>query len=109
MRAGARLQLGEQVSHVRLDRLLREEEPVTDLTVHQALGDQLEHLDLAGRGLLLELAQRRREGDDLRVAVGPLGGHLVETTRMAHIAGQDFLALGSVHDNPRIGLPCPAL
>jgi hypothetical protein len=28
---------------------------------------------------------------------------------VAHITGQDFLALGSVHDNPRIGLPCPAL
>jgi hypothetical protein len=109
MRAGARLQLGEQVAHVRLDRLLREEEAVADLAVHQALGDQLEHLDLTRRGLLLELAKRRREGNDLRVAVRPLGGHLVETTRVAHITGQDFLALGSVHDTPRIGVPCPVL
>jgi hypothetical protein len=109
MRAGARLQLGEQVSHVRLDRFLREEEPVPDLAVHQALGDQLEHLDLARRGLLLELTKRRGEGNDLRVAVPPLRGHLVETTRVAHITGQDFLALGSVHDNPRIGAPCSAL
>ena len=88
-----------------LDRLLREKEPVADLAVHEALGDQLEHLDLARRGLLLELAQGRGEGNDLRVPVPALGGHLVEATGVAHVSGQDLFALSSIHDNPRIGLP----
>ena len=94
---------------MRLHRLLRQEEPVTDLAVHETFGDQLEHLDLAGCGLLLELTERRGEGNDLRVAVPALRRHLVEATRVADITGQDFLALGSVHDNPRIGAPRPPL
>ena len=45
-----------------LDRLLREEEPLADLAVHEAVGDQLEHLDLAGGRLLAELAERAVKG-----------------------------------------------
>ena len=48
------LKLREQVPHVRLDRLLGEEEPLADLAVHETFGDELEHLDLARRRLLLE-------------------------------------------------------
>src|SRR5437016_427495 len=65
MGAGARLKLREDVPDVRLDRLLRQEEPLPDLAVHEAVRDQLKHLDLAHRGLLLELAERALERDDL--------------------------------------------
>ena len=39
---------------------------LADLTIDEAVGDELKDLDLAGRGLLLELSEsrRRREGDD---------------------------------------------
>src|SRR5215211_1702510 len=89
--------------HMGLHRLLREEEAMADLTVDQALGDQLEDFDLAGGRLLLELLQRRRERDDLAGAVGrpPLGDRL-EPPGVVHVAREDLFALSSVHD-PRIG------
>ncbi|WP_325115893.1 hypothetical protein [Gaiella sp.] len=40
---------------MRLDRLLRQEELLADLAVHEAVRDELEHLDLTRRRLLLEL------------------------------------------------------
>src|ERR1051325_11447611 len=96
---------------MRLDRLLREEEANADLAVHEAVGDQLEHLDLTGGRLLLELLQRARERDDLAagsVAAAPLG-HSVEATAVVDVAGQDLLALGSVHGNGPIGLDSRSL
>ena len=56
MGSTSRLKLREQMAHVRLDRLLGEEEVLADLSVHEAVGDELEHLDLTRRGLLLELS-----------------------------------------------------
>jgi len=88
---------------VRLDRLFREEEPNADLAVHEAVGDQLEHLDLPRRRLLLELLQRAGERDDLGAAAAPLRDS-VEAPRMVDVTGQDLLALGSVHGSGRIGL-----
>src|SRR3954471_429601 len=71
--ARACLQFGEQVADVRLDRLLREEEALADLAVHETVRDQLEHFDLAIRRLLLELTHRRGERDDVTVrAATPL-------------------------------------
>ena len=65
------LELGQQVADVALDRLLGEEEPLPDLAVHEAVRDQLKHLDLAHRRLLLELAERAPERDHLgRDAIG---------------------------------------
>ena len=61
MSARARLQLGEQVAHVGLYGLLREEELLADLPVDEALRDQLEHLDLPGRGQLHALPRRERD------------------------------------------------
>ena len=55
-----RLELRQQMANMRLDRLLGEEQALADLAVHEAVGDQLEHLDLTRRRLLLELAQGRR-------------------------------------------------
>ena len=86
-----------------LHGLLREEEALADLAVDETLLDQLEHLDLASGRLLLELAERSGERTDLCIALSALRGHLVEPTRMAHVSGQDFSALRSIHDAPPIG------
>src|SRR5215510_1600144 len=105
MGSRARLQLRQEMSHVALHGLFREEEALADLPVDEPLGDQLEHFDLARGRLLLELTERSRERNDLCVALSTLRGHLVEPTRMAHVAGQDFSTLRSIHDALRIGLP----
>jgi hypothetical protein len=88
---------------VGLDRFFREEEAVADLSVHEALRDQLEHLDLPGGRLLLELLERGCEGDDLAGAArGPPLGDGFEAPRMVHVSRQDLFTLGSVHE-PGIG------
>src|SRR6266540_6296055 len=102
MCARARLKLCEQMADVGLDRLLAEEESDSDLTIDQAVRDQLKHLDLAHRRLLLELAEWAVERDDLCVAVLPLGSNRLKAALMIHVAAQDFLALSGVHA-PRIG------
>ena len=56
MRPGAGLQLCEQVADVRFDRLFREEEAFADLAVHETVADELQNLDLAGCGILADLA-----------------------------------------------------
>ena len=83
MRARSRLQLGEQVAHVRLHRLLRQEEPGADLAVHEAVRDQLQNLDLPHRRLLLELAEGAAERNHLGVAVLTPGRGRVEAALMA--------------------------
>src|SRR5262245_260415 len=107
MSAAACLQLREQVANVRLDGLLREEEPLADLAVDQALGDQLQNLDLAHGGLLLQLTQGLRQRDDLGALAGALtpGRDLVELTGAGEITVQDVLALCSVHRQASIGAP----
>ena len=88
---------------MRFDSLLREEELVADLPVHKALGDELQYLDFARRGLLFELSERRREWDHLGIPLPALRRSRVEAARVVHIPGQDLFALCGVHD-PRIGL-----
>ena len=88
---------------MRLDRLLREEELLTDLPVHQAVGDELQHLDLARRRLLLELAKRALK----RNHVGTAGTttprrNFLEAARMRQVTAEDLLALSCIHD-PCIG------
>src|SRR5919106_5797155 len=95
VRAAAGLELRQQVPDVALDGLLGEEEPLADLAVHEAVRDQLKHLDLAHRGLLLELSERGAEGDDLPDTALPPRGQLVEATSVVRVAVQDLLALGS--------------
>src|SRR5581483_3604076 len=83
MGARARLELGEQMADVRLHGLLGEEEPLPDL---------------AHRRLLLELAQRSLERDDLGACGrAAAGSDLLETPRMAGVAVENFLALCGVH------------
>src|SRR5215210_6757754 len=93
------------MAYVALHGLFREEEALADLAVDQPFGDQLENLDLACGRLLLELPEGRCERNHLGVAVPPLRCHLVEATRVVHVAGQDLFALCSVHDSPAIGAP----
>ena len=94
---------------MRLHRLLGEEEPHADLAVHEAVGDQLEHLDLARGRLLLELLQGPAEGNDLGAPSAAALGHRVEAAAVVHVSGQDLFALSSVHRNRDIGLPTLAL
>ncbi len=92
------------MADVRLDRLLREEEARADLAIHEAVGDELKHLELAGRGLLLD-PKRRAERNDLTAGrTGPALGDLLETFRVVDITTQDFPSLSSVH-GLGIGLP----
>jgi hypothetical protein len=105
-RVGARtgLKLGQKVTHVALDSFLGEEKALADLAIDQSVGHELQNLDLAHRRLLLELTERRGEGDDLSGAVGPPQRCGFEAATMVHVAAQDLLALSSVHGSD-IGPP----
>ncbi len=99
MGARAGLELCQQVPHVGLHSLLREEEALADLPVDEPIGDQLEHFELAARRLLLELLHRSGERNYLAAAVGSaLLCDCLEATRVIAVAVQDLVALGSVHD-----------
>jgi len=82
---------------VRLDGLLGEEEADADLAVHEAVGDQLEHLDLASGRLLLELLERAAEGNDLTAAASATLRSRLETAAVVHVSRQDLFPLSSVH------------
>jgi hypothetical protein len=64
----------------------------------------LEHLDLAGCGLLLD-AQRRGEGDHLTVARRrPSLRYLFEAARVVDVPAQDLFPLGGIH---AVGIGAP--
>src|SRR5262245_3802130 len=98
MRPASRLELCQELPHVALHRLLREEEPNADLAVHEAVRNQLENLDLAGRRLLLQLVERRLKRDHLGDAGIAPGGHGLEAGRVLAVPRQDLVALDGVHD-----------
>ena len=54
--SAARLELREQVADVGLDRLLGQEQPLPDLTVHEPVRDELKHLDLTCRRIWPDVA-----------------------------------------------------
>jgi hypothetical protein len=89
---------------VRLDRLLRQEEAVSDLAVHESFRDQLQDLQLAGRRLLLELGERSRKRDDLSRAPRSPRRSRLEAAAVVDVAGQDLLPLCRVH-GLGIGVP----
>ena len=98
MGARARLQLREQMADVRLDGLFGEKQALTDLAVHEAVGDQLQNLDLTHGRLLLELAERSLERDYLGArGRSPACRDLLEPPRMIRVPGHDLFALSSVH------------
>ena len=94
-RAG--LELREQVPDVRLDRLLRQEEPLADLAVHETVRNELEHLDLPHRRLLLELAYGGLKMDHVAddIAAAPRS-HLLEVARVRQVTAEDLFALSGV-------------
>jgi len=98
MGPAAGLELREQVANVALDRLLGEEEPDADLAVDETIGDQLQHLDLAGGRLLLQLLKGSLERNDLRHRGVPACRNRLEASRVLPVAGQDLVALCGVHD-----------
>jgi hypothetical protein len=105
--AAAGLELGQEMAYVGLDRLLGEVERLPDLTVHETVGDELEHLRLALSRLLLEPPGRGPERNDLahgRLAnlPAPLRRRLVETTGVIQVPSKDLLSLCCIH-NPYIG------
>src|SRR5581483_4340569 len=108
--SAARLQLRQQVADVRLDRLLGEEEPLSDLAVDQTVRHELQHLDLAGGRLLLELTLDSRPERDHRTRPGTATAcsSRLESAAVVAIAVQDLLTLSGVHATG-IGLPAGAL
>ena len=98
MGPAAGLELREQVPDMALDCLLREEETNADLTVDEAVGDQLQHFDLAGGQLLLQLLKGSLERNDLRHRGVPACRNRLEASRVLPVAGQDLVALCGVHD-----------
>src|SRR5262249_54560182 len=93
------LKLRQQMADVGLDGLFREEEPLADLAIHEAVCDELQNLDLARGRILSELPRRRgREGDHGAAAsrAAPRCGGFEPPTVIA-VAIQDLTALSSVH------------
>ena len=97
--SAARLQLGEEVSDVRLDRLLRQEQPLSDLAIDESVGDQLQNLEFPCRGLLFELAQSRRCERDHGAGTTrvPTRGGCLEPAAVIAVPVQDLFTLSGVH------------
>jgi hypothetical protein len=96
------LKLRQQMAHVRLHRLLGEEQVLADLAIDETVRHELQHLDLAGGRILTDLAGRgRREGDHGAAAGGAAtGGSRLEAAAVVAVSVQDLLALSGVHDFP---------
>jgi hypothetical protein len=93
------LKLRQQMADVRLDRLFGQEESLTDLAVHETVGDELEHFDLTRRRILSDLAARRwRERNDRATTAraAPSRGRL-ESAAVIAVTVQDLPTLSSVH------------
>ena len=86
---------------VALDCLLRKEEPDADLAIHETVRNQLEHLDLSRRRLLLQLLQGLKR-DHLGDRGLSASGHGLEPGGVLPVPGQNCIALGGIHA-PAIG------
>jgi hypothetical protein len=87
------------VPDVRLDGLLREEETLADLTIDEAVRDELKNFDLSSRRILADLPRRRRRERDHCAATSratPRRGGL-ESPAVIAVPVQDLSALSSVH------------
>ena len=82
---------------MRLDGLLREEEHLPNLPVDEPFRDELEHLDLAWRGLLLELPWGSGKRNDFSALTRPARRRSVKAAGMIGVAAQDLVALDGVH------------
>src|SRR5579863_4439973 len=86
------------MADVALDRLLGEIEPVADLAVHESFRDELEYLDLAGRGGVFRFRSGRTcwEIDELSDWC-PTGCDRLEALRVLAVAHEDLVSLSGVH------------
>ena len=88
---------------MRLDGFLGKEELLADFAVYEPVGDQLQHLDLAPRRLLLELAKRALKRNHVGTArTTTPRRNFLEAARMRQVTAEDLLALSSIHA-PSIG------
>jgi hypothetical protein len=96
----SRLKLRQEMADVGLHRLLGEEEPLADLSVDEAVCDELKYLDLASGRILSDLAGgRRREGDHGAAAAGAATrSRGFEPPAVVAISVEDLLALSGVHE-----------
>ena len=97
--SATRLELCEQMPDVGLHGLLRQEEPLPDLTVDESVRDELKNLDLSCRRILADLPRRRRREGNHRTATSratPRRGGL-ESPAVIAVPVQDLSALSSVH------------
>ena len=96
---------------MRLDRFLREEEALADLTVHETFSDVLKHLDLTCSRLLLQLSRwRRPQWYNLRsgVATGaPTLRRLFEAASVVEVPRKNLSAFCLIHAQ-HIGAVCPS-
>jgi hypothetical protein len=104
------LKLREQMSDVRLDGLLRQEETLADFAIHQPVSDELKNLDLSSCGVRPDFACGRGcEWDNRSMsAATPTRSSRFESATVIAVAAQDLFALGGVHESD-IGAGRPAL
>jgi len=93
------------MADVRLHGLFREEEPLADLAIDEAVRDQLEDFDLASCWILSDFAgRRRREGDDCPTAARAAPSRSrFEASAVVPVTVQDLPSLSGVHEF-RIGV-----
>jgi len=99
------LKLRKKMSDVGLDGLLRQKQALPDLTVHEAVGDELKNFALTSGRFLFELAGRWTREWDNRTgsrAAAPCSSRL-EAAAVVSVPVQDLFALSGVHAS-RIGL-----
>jgi hypothetical protein len=110
VRPASRLQLRQEVTDVGLHRLLGQEQPLPDLPVDEAVRDELQHLELAGGRLLLELTQDGRCERNHGAGAGTAAtrSRRFEAAAVVTITAEDLLTLRGVHESG-IGLPRGAL
>jgi len=89
------------MADVRLHGLFREEEPFSDLSVDEAVCDELEDLDLTRGGILPDLTRRRgREWNDRATASRAASRRSrFEATAVIAVPIQDLLPLCGVHES----------
>ena len=93
------------MSDVGLDGLLRQKQALSDLTVHESVGDKLKNLAFTGGWFLLELTghgSRERYDRTGSCAAAPRRSRL-EPATVVPVSAQDLFALSGVHAS-RIGL-----
>ncbi len=103
------LKLGEEMAHVGLHRLLREKQVLADLSVDEAVCNELQHLDLASGRILTDLARCGwRERDDRSAAPrATTCSRRLEASAVVAISVEDLLALSGVHEFGIGAVPVP--